>query len=422
MTPTQQHAALASADCPVAFDNLTRQLYATDASHYQIEPLAVAFPRNAHEASAIIIAAAEAGVSVIPRGAGTSLTGSAIGEGVVVDFSRHNRHIHEFNPERGTVRVGPGVVLDQLNAFLKREGLCFGPDVATSSRATLGGMIANNSSGAHVPVYGTTADHVSELEILLRDGTVAKIGPQHDTLPHQRELMENMAMFNALHIQERFPPGLLKRWPGYALERAIREPRNLIHVLAGSEGTLAAIVSAELKLVPIPRKKALGLIFFASVAEAMQATTELLDLQPAAIEHLDRILMDQARGQLEFLAARELMELDAHPCESVLAVEFFEDAEDKLAELEKRNLGTRKRMLRTPAEKPLLEPPQVRPLAAHQPQGPRKARHLHRGHGGAPEGFARVSRRAGENPVAPRHQGVVLRARRIWFAARPSGA
>ena len=161
MTPTQQHAALASADCPVAFDNLTRQLYATDASHYQIEPLAVAFPRNAHEASAIIIAAAEAGVSVIPRGAGTSLTGSAIGEGVVVDFSRHNRHIHEFNPERGTVRVGPGVVLDQLNAFLKREGLCFGPDVATSSRATLGGMIANNSSGAHVPVYGTTADHVS---------------------------------------------------------------------------------------------------------------------------------------------------------------------------------------------------------------------------------------------------------------------
>src|SRR6185503_17945903 len=146
--------ALATADCEIAFDNLTRQLYATDASIYQIEPIGVAFPRDAQQASSVIQAAAEAGIAIIPRGAGTGLAGGAIGDGLIVDFARHNRQISELNLETRTIRVGAGVVLDQLNAFLKSKGLCFGPDVATSSRATLGGMIANNSSGAHVPVYG----------------------------------------------------------------------------------------------------------------------------------------------------------------------------------------------------------------------------------------------------------------------------
>jgi len=253
MTPTQQHATLAATNCPVAFDNLTRQLYATDASHYQIEPLAVAFPRDAKQAAAIIQAAAHAGVPVIPRGAGTGLVGGAIGEGVVVDFSRFNRLITDFDAEKRTVRVGAGVVLDQLNDFLCPEGFAFGPDVATSSRATLGGMIANNSSGARTSLYGTTADHLVELEIVLGDGRVLKIGPgHHSAMPRQRELLEDMVMLNALQIAERFPPGLLKRWPGYALDRIARDPANLINVLAGSEGTLAAITSAVVKLVPTP--------------------------------------------------------------------------------------------------------------------------------------------------------------------------
>lgn len=350
MTSAQQHATLAGASCQVAFDNLTRQLYATDASHYQIEPLAVAFPRDAQQASSIIEATVHAGLPIIPRGAGTSLTGGAIGEGVVVDFSRHNRQIYEFNAERRTVRVGAGVVLDQLNDFLHPKGFCFGPDVATSSRATLGGMIANNSSGSHAPVYGTTADHVTELEIVFRDGQVHTIGSGSDALANQRELIENMAMFNALQIAKNFPPGLLKRWPGYALARAVQEPGNLIHVLAGSEGTLAAIVSAGLKIVPLPEEKGIGLIFFASVAEAMQATTELADLKPAAIEHLDRLLFDQTRGQREFETVRDMLELDAQPCEAILAVEFFEGVEDRLAALEKRRFGLRKKFLYTPAD------------------------------------------------------------------------
>src|SRR5688572_4550991 len=266
MTPAQQHATLAAANCPIAFDNLTRQLYATDASHYQVEPLAVAFPRDARQASAIV----QAGVSVIPRGAGTGLVGGALGEGLVVDFSRYNRLIWDFDPEQRTVRVGAGVVLDQLNNYLRHEGLAFGPDVATSARATLGGMIANNSSGAHTPIYGTTADHLNELEIVIGDGRVLKIGPGHESLPKQRELVANMAMFNSLEIAEHFPEGLLKRWPGYALNRAVRDPENLIQILAGSEGTLAAIISAELKLVPTPDELGLGLIFFDSIADAMQ--------------------------------------------------------------------------------------------------------------------------------------------------------
>jgi len=188
-------------------------------------------------------------------------------------------------------------VLDHLNNFLRHEGLCFGPDVATSARATLGGMIANNSSGAHAPLYGTTADHISELEIVLGDGRVFEGRAGHETLPKQRELMGNMAMFNSLEITEHCQPGLVKRWPGYALDRAVREPDNLIHVLAGSEGTLAAIISAELQLVPTPDEIGVGLIFFDSIAEAMQATTELLDLKPAAIEHIDRVLLDQTKGQ-----------------------------------------------------------------------------------------------------------------------------
>ena len=354
MTSAQQLATLAGAHCEIAFDNLTRQLYATDASIYRLEPVAVAFPRNARQASALVQAAAQAGVSVIPRGAGTGLAGGAIGDGLVIDFSRYNREISELDLERKTVRVGPGVVLDSLNNFLRPNGYCFGPDVATSSRATLGGMIANNSSGAHTPVYGTTADHISELEVVTIDGHIVMVGPGHDTLRKQRELVRDLVCFHGLTIQERLPAGLLKRWPGYALDRCAREPNNLNHLLCGSEGTLAAITSAEVKIVPLPREKGLGLIFFASVAEAMQATVALLDLKPVAIEHMDRVLLDQTRGQREFQAARDLLELDHQPCQAVLAVEFFEGAQEHLAGLAKRRLGLRHLVLKTQAEANLV--------------------------------------------------------------------
>ncbi|MEY2490536.1 MAG: hypothetical protein QOC70_2478 [Verrucomicrobiota bacterium] len=337
-----QRSTLAAADCEVAFDDLTRQLYATDASLYQLEPAAVAFPRSARQASSIITAAAHAGVPITPRGAGTGLSGGAIGDGLVVEFSRYNRQITDLNLEARTVRTGAGVVLDQLNAFLKPHGFCFGPDVATSSRATIGGMIANDSSGARVPVYGTTADHVISQELVLADGTIEQIGPAHDTLRAQRELIANLIAAHAAEVGERMPAGLQKRWSGYALERWLRDPGNLNNMLCGSEGTLAAIFSAELKIVPLPREKGLGLIFFASVAEAMQATVELLELKPSAIEHIDRPLFDQTKGQLNFEAARQLLELDTKPCESILIVEFYDDVTERLALLSQRKLGFRR--------------------------------------------------------------------------------
>ena len=240
MATAQQLSALAAVTCDVAFDNLTRQLYATDASIYQVEPMAVAFPADTKQARSLIKAATHGGIPIIPRGAGTGLVGGAIGEGLVIDFARHNRQITDLDLERRTVRVGAGVVLDQLNAFLHSRGFCFGPDVATSSRATLGGMIANNSSGAHTAVYGTTADHVAGLELVLSGGQLARIYPNQDSMPQQRELLEDIVSLNSLMIAERFPAALLKRWPGYGLSRCLNEPGNLINVICGSEGTLAA--------------------------------------------------------------------------------------------------------------------------------------------------------------------------------------
>jgi len=354
MISAQHAATLSGANSEIAFDNLTRQLYATDASIYQIVPAAVAFPANTRQVVLLLDAAVMAGVTVTPRGAGTGLAGGALGDGLVIDFSRYNRQITDLDLERRTVRVGPGVILDQLNSFLRPHKFWFGPDVATSSRATLGGMIANNSSGAHAPVYGTTADHINELEVVMADGRVALVGGKHDTLRKQRELVGDLLYFHSLSIAEHRPPVLTKRWPGYAIERCVREPNNLNHLLCGSEGTLAVIVAAELNIVPMPQQKGLGLIFFASIAEAMQATVELLDLKPAAIEHLDRVLLDQTKGQPVFQAARDLLELDIKPCQSILAVEFFDDVDDRLAAVGKRRLGLRKTILKAEAQMKLI--------------------------------------------------------------------
>src|SRR5881409_2742125 len=353
MTSAQERK-IRQTGCDVRFDNLTRQLYATDASIYQIEPFGVAFPKDAQQASAVIRAAADSGVSVAPRGAGTSLVGNAIGDGLIVEFSRYNRQINDFDLEKRSVCVGAGVVLDQLNDFLRPHGFCFGPDVATSSRATLGGMIANNSSGARCPVYGTTADHVTSLEVVMADGRIEKIGPGHESLCSDRADIENLIRARSAEMAERWPPGLIKRWPGYGIERFLRAPNDLTNILAGSEGTLAAIFSAQLKISPLPSEKGLGLIFFASVGEAMQATVELLDLKPAAIEHIDRPLLDQTKGQLHFQAARDLLELDTQPCESILIVEFYEDVAHRLAILQSRKIGLRNKNLTDPAQMNLV--------------------------------------------------------------------
>ncbi len=336
--------------CEIRTDDLTRQLYATDASLYQIPPDAVAFPRSAEEAAEAMRAADDAGLAVIPRGAGTGLAGGAVGRGMIVDFSRYNRVIEDFDKDRRTVRVGAGVVLDQLNAFLRPHGLWFGPDVATSSRATLGGMIANNSSGAHAPIYGTTAAHVQALELVMADGRIETIGPGYDTLADLRASVDAVIQQHADLIRERFPHVLVKRWPGYGLDRYLREGPYLTHVMAGSEGTLAAIASAELRLTPLPARKGLCLIFFNSITEAAHATIDLLDYEPAAIEEIDDVLYDQTRGQIAFAKTRGLLQLDDKPCKCILIVEFFDEIDDKLAAVSKLDIGIRKQIITSPRE------------------------------------------------------------------------
>ena len=354
---SRQRATLAGADCDIRFDKLARQLYATDASLYQVEPMAVAFPTTAESLVSAMRAAAEAGIPITPRGAGTGLAGGAIGTGLVIDLARHRRGITSFNPDKRTVRVESGVVLDQLNAFLKPHGFCFGPDVATSSRATLGGMIGNNSSGARTPLYGTTVDHVVGLEVVMSDGTETVFSRDEAAQAAHSELIARIDALtgpNEQRIRDFFGEELVKRWPGYPLDDWLRRPGDLARLVCGSEGTLVAVTAAELSVVPLPTRKALALLYFDSLSEAMQASVELLDLEPAAVEHIDDVLFDQTRGQLAFRAARGLMRLDEEPCKSILIVEFYDEIEDKLAAIEELRLGQRTQILTDSAEMDLV--------------------------------------------------------------------
>lgn len=348
MNSSTKSRLLAEVPCEIRLDDLSRALYATDASIYQIKPFGVAFPKSASEISALVRAAASESLPLVPRGAGTGLAGGAIGDGLVVDLSLHHRRIWDLNLDARTVRAGAGVVLDDLNAFLKPHGLSFGPDVATSSRATIGGMIGNNSSGARCPIYGTTIDHVRGVEFVLPDGRIINTGPESPDYRDAIQRIHALVEAQAPLVRERFHDRINKRWTGYGLDRFLRDPRDFTRLVGASEGTLGIIVSAELSLVPIPKAKGLGLVFFASVAEAMQATVELMDLKPAAIEHIDDVLFDQTRGQLPFRAARSLMKLDDAPCKSILIVEFYEETDqqvlEKFAALEKKHIGLRKLM------------------------------------------------------------------------------
>jgi len=344
--PHSQQNRWTSTGVDIRDDAITRQLYATDASIYEILPKAVAFPKGPDEISRVLVAAADAKLPVTPRGSGSGLAGGAIGKGLIMDCQRFNQQIHSFDPDQRSIRVGPGVVLDALNAFLRPHGFQFGPDVATSSRATLGGMIANNSSGARVTAYGVTGDHVRSLDLIKSDGSRMSIDNHGNQKPKPFDDLLSDIQSRAPLIREKFPDGMIKRWHGYGLKKLLDQPSHWTQLLSGSEGTLAVIAEAELNIVPLPKEKGLGLLFFNSITDAMQASVGVADLKPIAIEHIDSILFDQTRGQLLFQQARDLLQLDTQPCESILMVEFQEDVTDRLTQLEKRNLGMRHLMLK----------------------------------------------------------------------------
>ena len=301
-------------------DAYTRHLFASDASMYAREPRAVAFPRDADDVVAAIALAGRFEVPVITRGAGTSLGGQAIGAGgLVLDTSRHMDAIDEIDADARRVRVGAGVVQEDLNRAAHRLGLGFGPDTSTSNRATIGGMIGNNSSGSHSIVYGTTIDHVHELEVVLADGARATLG--HDRGPDViRDGLRAVLHEHADAIATGYP----KHWRqagGYRLDRLARE-FNLATIITGSEGTLAAITQATVGLVPLPAARLFAVGHFRSLEEAIAATQDALALGPAAVELIDRRILELSRSKLEYRTLSESIEGDPG---ALLYVTFFGD-------------------------------------------------------------------------------------------------
>ena len=299
----------------VRFDPMTRLLYATDASIYQIEPIGVVFPRHAGDVQAVLEVANRTGAPVLPRGAGTSLAGQTVGHAIVLDFSRHMNRVLEVNQEEGWARVQPGVVQDELNAHVRPMGLLFGPDTATSNRATLGGMIGNNSAGSHSIAYGKTIDHVLELDLFLSDGSPAVFGPLTPAEVEAKQrgdgleariygAIERIAREQREEVLARYPK-LMRRVSGYNLDEFVKgRPFNLAKLVVGSEGTLAAVVEAKVRVVRRPPATSLAVVHFHELQEALAASPLILETRPYALEMVDKLILDLAKGSLEHTARR----------------------------------------------------------------------------------------------------------------------
>ncbi|HEY2147183.1 MAG TPA: FAD-binding oxidoreductase, partial [Pirellulales bacterium] len=310
---------------------------------YQIEPLGVVLPKSAEDIIAAVQITAEMHVPITPRGGGTSLSGQSIGPGVVIDCSKYLNAIIDIDPATRTARVQPGVVLDVFNRALAPHDLLFGPEVSTSSRANLGGMMGNNSAGSRSIVYGKTIDHVRRLNVVLGDGSRASFGSVASTewerLAGQRTLegsiyrqVGEIIRRNRDEIRRRFPR-ILRRVSGYSLDiiaDGLENGQVGIHqLLVGSEGTLAVVAEAELGLVVKPKARGLLVPQFSSLAAAMDAVAACLEFKPSAVEFMDHYLLELTAGNL---ALRETMKaIHGHP-QAILMVEFHGDDEKEVAD------------------------------------------------------------------------------------------
>jgi FAD/FMN-containing dehydrogenase/Fe-S oxidoreductase len=330
----------------VRFDPTSRRLYSTDGSIYHVEPLGVVVPRTAEDIVVVVQIAGEMGVPITARGGGTSLSGQSIGPGVVLDCSKYLNAVLDIDPSARVARVQPGVVLDQLNRALGPHGLQFGPEVATASRANLGGMIGNNSAGARSIVYGKTIDHVRRLAVVLSDGSRADFGPltpqEWDERAARRSLegdiyrgVRQTVRDNAEEIHKRFPR-ILRRVSGYNLDCLLEGPpvatgglHGLHQLVIGGEGTLAVVTEAELGLVPRPKARGLLVAHFASLAASMDALAPCLEFRPSAVELLDKLLIELVRNNLSL---RDAMAPVVGDPETLLMIEFSGDNSAEVAD------------------------------------------------------------------------------------------
>lgn len=334
-------------------DETTRLIYSTDASAYREKPMAVVRPANAGDIRRLLAFARQHHLGLIPRTAGTSLAGQVVGNGIVVDVSRYMTRILELNQEESWVRVEPGVVLDELNAFLKPFGLFFGPETATSSRCMIGGMVGNNSCGAHSLLYGSTRDHILEIKAILSDGSEALFTSlsreafdakcQGQSLENQiyrktREILSDPV--NQDEIRKQYPdPSIHRRNTGYAIDILLEtepftdtgESFNMCKLLAGSEGTLAFTTEIKLNLVPLPpAETGLICIHLNELQEAFEANLIALKYRPGAVEMMDRTILDLTKDNIQQKKNRFFLKGDP---EAILFVEFQRDSREEILEI-----------------------------------------------------------------------------------------
>src|SRR6185503_4129017 len=329
----------------VLFDAASRGRYSTDASIYQIEPVGVVVPRTEEDALTAFRIAMEEGVPVLPRGDGTSQCGQTVGAALIINHSRHLNEVLAFDKDARTVTVQPGVVLDQLNAYLKPHGLWYPVDVSTSAQCTLGGMAGNNSCGSRSIRYGNMVHNVAGLDVILADGTRARFDSKRpeDMQPAVRIIADKVATlaFAERDEIERMFPKVLRRVAGYNLDIFFPQSErpyttdnsvNMAHLLVGSEGTLAVTERLTLKLSPLPRHKALGVVNFTSFYKAMESAQHIVKLKPVAVELVDRTMIELARANPAFRPVIEKA-LIGKP-EAILLVEFAgEQRDDQLRDL-----------------------------------------------------------------------------------------
>lgn len=316
----------------VRFDAFTRGRYATDASIYQIMPRAVAFPRHEADIAAALQVAGEHGVPVIARGGGTSQNGQPIGDGLILDMSRHFNGVTDYDPQARTVRVRPGTVLTTLNDALRKDGLFFPVEPSTASRCTIGGMVGNNSSGARSLRFGKMVDNVLAIDGMLPDGERFSLGDAPLTaLPARaRGIMERLTALARQHRTdiETIFPRVQRRVGGYNLDELLPENPNYSHLLVGSEGTLALTTGVTLKLSALPKHRVMGVCHFPTFRDAMETTQHLVALDPVAVELVDNNVL--VLGADIPLFVRTLSDITRGKPNCLLLVEFAGDDLDAL--------------------------------------------------------------------------------------------
>jgi FAD/FMN-containing dehydrogenase/Fe-S oxidoreductase len=331
-------------------DDYTRVLYSTDASIFQVMPYAVVIPKTAEDVQAAVEAAAKYKVPLLPRTAGSSLSGQAVNAAVVIDMSRHLDGVVELNREEQWIRVQPGIVLDALNLYLRPHGLLFGPDPASSDRACMGGIVSNNSTGSHSILYGMTTDHVLESKVVLSDGSTAHLRPLETGEVEQYrqrsglegEIYRRIGDLTAdEQNQATIRAGTPRHWRrcgGYNLDRFIpdgvnfkwpKDPRmNLAKLVSGAEGTLAVMTEIKLNLVRLPKMTALAIVHFDSLYEALAAVPVMLEVGPSAVELLDNLGLTLCRDVPTY--ARLLTTFTVGQPNCVLITEFYGESEAEL--------------------------------------------------------------------------------------------